>query len=133
MSHVFCHVSRVACHLSPVTCPLSPVNNTNFQSHRPSNSSIKHSRLVAKTNKNLTNRSKICVQSQSRLVLDRLDGMGGGTGEAARRRGRKAWLERKWDNEQQAQESAPESTTCDVETSTTHFPVSFGPIFQIFV
>ena len=23
------------------------------------------------------------------------------------------------------------STTCDYETSTTHFPVSFGPIFQI--
>ena len=129
MSHVSCHVSRVACHLSPVTCHLSPVNNTNNQSHRPSNSSIKHSRLVAKNNKNMTNRSKICVESQARLVLDRLDGMGGRGG--SQRRGRTAWLERKWDNEQQAQESAPESTTCDVETSTTNFPVSFGPIFQI--
>ena len=27
---------------------------------------------------------------------------------------------------------SPESTTCDVETSTTHFPVSFGQIFKIF-
>jgi hypothetical protein len=25
-----------------------------------------------------------------------------------------------------------ESTTCDETTSTTHFPVPFGPIFQIF-
>ena len=47
--------------------------------------------------------SKICVQSQARLVLDRLEGLGGGTGEAARRRGRTAWLERKWDKERQAQ------------------------------
>ena len=47
--------------------------------------------------------SKVCVQSQARLVLDRLEGLGGGTGEAARRRGRTAWLERKWDKERQAQ------------------------------
>jgi hypothetical protein len=39
--------------------------------------------------------SLICVQSQSRLVLDRL--------EAARRRGRTVWLERKWEKERQAQ------------------------------
>ena len=48
---------------------------------------------------------KICVQAQSRLVLDRLEGLGGGTGEAARRRGRTAWLERKWELERQAQVS----------------------------
>ena len=47
--------------------------------------------------------SLICVQSQSRLVLDRLEGLGGGTGEAARRRGRTAWRERKWEKERQAQ------------------------------
>ena len=47
--------------------------------------------------------SRICVQSQSRLVLDRLKGLGGGTGEAARRRGRTCWLERKWEKERQAQ------------------------------
>ena len=29
--------------------------------------------------------------------------------------------------------SVYESTTCDVETTTAHFPVPFGPIFQIFV
>ena len=47
--------------------------------------------------------SRICVQAQSRLVLDRLEGLGGGTGEAARRRGRTSWLERKWEKERQAQ------------------------------
>ena len=47
--------------------------------------------------------SRICVQAQSRLVLDRLEGLGGGTGEAARRRGRTSWLERKWEQERQAQ------------------------------
>ena len=49
---------------------------------------------------------QICVQAKSRLVLDRLEGLRGGTGEAARRRGRTSWLERKWDKEQQAQELA---------------------------
>ena len=47
--------------------------------------------------------SRICVQSQSRLVLDRLEGLGGGTREAARRRGQTAWLEKKWEQERQAQ------------------------------
>ena len=28
--------------------------------------------------------------------------------------------------------SVPESTNWDVKTSTTHFPVPFGPIFKIF-
>ena len=46
---------------------------------------------------------RICVQAQSRLVLDRLEVLGGGTGEAARRRGRTSWLERKWEKERQAQ------------------------------
>ena len=32
---------------------------------------------------------------------------------------------------QYVQQSVHKSTTCDVETSTTHFPVPFGPIFQI--
>ena len=50
--------------------------------------------------------SRICVQAQSRLVLDRLEGLGGGTGEAARRRGRTSWLERKWELERQAQQIA---------------------------
>ena len=31
------------------------------------------------------------------------------------------------------QSSVFESTNCDAETSSTHFPVPFGPIFQIFV
>ena len=30
------------------------------------------------------------------------------------------------------QETVSESTTCDETTSTTHFPVPFGPIFRIF-
>ena len=33
---------------------------------------------------------------------------------------------------QPERQSVPESTTWDVKTSTTHFPVPFGPIFQIF-
>ena len=47
--------------------------------------------------------SQICVKSQARLVLDRLEGLGGGTGGAASRRGRTAWLERKWEKERHAQ------------------------------
>ena len=47
--------------------------------------------------------SRICLQSQARLVLDRLEGLGVGTGEASRRRGRTARLERKLELERQAQ------------------------------
>ena len=47
--------------------------------------------------------SQICVQSQSRLILDRLEGLGAGSREAARRRGRTSWLEKKWEKERQAQ------------------------------
>ena len=50
-----------------------------------------------------TRLSQICVKLQSRLVLDRPEGLGGGTGEDASRRGRTAWLERKWEKERQAQ------------------------------
>ena len=46
--------------------------------------------------------SRVCVQAQSRLLLDRLEGLGGATGEAARRRKRTVWLERKWEKERQA-------------------------------
>jgi hypothetical protein len=47
--------------------------------------------------------SRVCVQSQARLILDRLEGLEGVTGEAARRRKNTAWLERKWEKERQAQ------------------------------
>jgi hypothetical protein len=46
--------------------------------------------------------SRVCVQAQSRLLLDRLDGLGGGVGEAASRRKRTAWLEARWEKERQA-------------------------------
>ena len=39
--------------------------------------------------------SMVCVQSQSRLLLDQLEEMGGGNGEAAGRRRRTVWLEPK--------------------------------------
>ena len=61
------------------------------------------SQLAIYVSQNRQQLSKICVQAQARLVLDRLEGLGGGTGEAARRRGRTAWLERKWELERQAQ------------------------------
>ena len=49
----------------------------------------------------------MCVfQAQARLVLDRLAGLGGGAGEAARRRKHTGWLEQKWYKERQAQEIA---------------------------
>ena len=38
--------------------------------------------------------------------MDRLEGLGGGTGEAARRRRNTAWLEAKWERERQAQNIA---------------------------
>ena len=47
--------------------------------------------------------SRVCVQSQARLILDRLEGLGGVSGEAARRRNNTVWLERKWEKERQAQ------------------------------
>ena len=46
--------------------------------------------------------SRVCIQAQSRLLLDRLDGLGGGVGEAASRRKRTAWLESRWEKERQA-------------------------------
>ena len=61
------------------------------------------SQLATYVSQNRQQLSRICVQSQARLVLDRLEGLGGGTGEAARRRGRTARLERKWELERQAQ------------------------------
>ena len=59
--------------------------------------------LASYVSQNRQQLSRICVQSQARLVLDRLEGLGGGTGEAARRRGRTVWLERRWEKERQAQ------------------------------
>ena len=47
--------------------------------------------------------SRVCVQSQARLILDRLEGLGGVSGEAARRRNNTVWLERKREKERQAQ------------------------------
>ena len=47
--------------------------------------------------------SRVCVQAQSRLLLDRLEGLGGGTGEAAMRRKHTAFLEARWERERQAQ------------------------------
>ena len=48
--------------------------------------------LASFTSQNWQQLSRICVQAQSRLLLDRLEGLGGGTGEAA-----------KWERERQAQ------------------------------
>ena len=48
-------------------------------------------------------RIRVHCQSQSRLLLDRLEGLGGGTGEAARRRQNTAGLQAKWEKERQAQ------------------------------
>ena len=48
------------------------------------------SQLATYVSQNRQQLSKLCVQSQARLVLDRLEGLGGGTEEAARRRGRTA-------------------------------------------
>ena len=47
--------------------------------------------------------SGICVQEQSRLLLDKPEGLGGVTGETARRRKQTAFLEDKWEREQEAQ------------------------------
>ena len=60
------------------------------------------SQLATYLSQNRQQLSRICEQSQARLLLDRLEGLGGGTGEAARRRGRTAWLERKWELERHA-------------------------------
>ena len=47
--------------------------------------------------------SRVCVQSQARLLLDRLEGLGGGgAGEAARRRARAGQVERGWERERRA-------------------------------
>ena len=62
--------------------------------------------LASYVSQNRQQLSRICVQSQSRLLLDRLEGLGGGTGEAARRRQNTAWLQAKWEKERQAQNIA---------------------------
>ena len=59
--------------------------------------------LASYTSQNRQQLSRVCVQSQSRLLLDRLEGLGGGTGEAARRRKQTAFLEARWERERQAQ------------------------------
>ena len=59
--------------------------------------------LASYISQNRQQLSRVCVQSQSRLLLDRLEGLGGGTGQAASRRKRTVWLERKWEKERQAQ------------------------------
>ena len=59
--------------------------------------------LASYVSNNRQQLSRSSVQSQSRLVLDRLEGLGGGATEAARRRGHTAWLEKKWEQERQAQ------------------------------
>ena len=59
--------------------------------------------LASYVSQNRQQLSRICVQSQSRLLLDRLEGLGGGTGEAAKRRKGTAWLEAQWEKERQAQ------------------------------
>ena len=58
--------------------------------------------LASYTSQNRQQLSRVCVQAQSRLLLDRLEGLGGATGEAAGRRKRTVWLERKWEKERQA-------------------------------
>ena len=58
--------------------------------------------LASYTSQNRQQLSRICVQSQSRLLLDRLEELGGATGEAARRRRQTVWLERRWEKERQA-------------------------------
>ena len=59
--------------------------------------------LASYVSQNRQQLSRISVQSQSRLLLDRLEGLGGGTGEAARRRQNTEWLQAKWEKERQAQ------------------------------
>ena len=46
--------------------------------------------------------SRMCVVAQSRHVLDRLEGLGAGAGEAAKRRGRAAGMEHMWEKERRA-------------------------------
>ena len=46
--------------------------------------------------------SRMCVVAQARHLLDRLEGLGAGAGEAAKRRSRAAWLEFQWEKERQA-------------------------------
>ena len=60
-------------------------------------------KLATYISQNRQQLSRVCVQSQARLILDRLEGLGGVSGEAARRRNNTVWLERKWEKERQAQ------------------------------
>ena len=58
--------------------------------------------LTSYISQNWQQLSKVCVQAQARLLLGRLEGLEGATGEAARRRKRTVWLEQKWEKERQA-------------------------------
>ena len=46
--------------------------------------------------------SRVCVQSQAKIILDRLEGLGGGAGEAAKRRAGARQTERIWERERRA-------------------------------
>ena len=79
--------------------------------------------LASYISQNRQQLSRICVQAQSRLVLDRVEGLGRGTGEAARRRGHTSWLERKWEKERQAQLIATSKAGGSEELETSDFEI----------
>ena len=59
-----------------------------------------HAKFISQQRQQL---SRVCVQAQSRLLLDRLEGLGGGAGEAAKRRSWAGYIDREVEREHQAQ------------------------------
>ena len=49
--------------------------------------------------------SRVAVQAQARILLDRMEGLGSGTGEAGRRREFARKLEREWEKERRPRQS----------------------------
>ena len=66
------------------------------------NSQSVNSQLASYVSQNQQQLSRVFIQGQTRLLLYRLEVLGGGTGEEACRRKRPAWLEGRWKNERQA-------------------------------
>ena len=76
------------------------MNEMNYHRRRHNSDQAQHAIFILQQRQQL---SRVCAKAQSRLLLDRLEGLGGGAGEAALRRSRALYIDRELEREHQAQ------------------------------